>query len=131
MLIALLSIVLALLFSAAVIYFVGQMNVGLKVDSFSSALVAAVIIAVLTGIINFLVSSLLVAANIDMTGWVGVVIATIVGLVIAAVVLMMADRLLRGVRVAGFSGAITAAIAIAIVTGVAQWLAGWLAGLFS
>jgi len=46
-------------------------------------------------------------------------------LIIAAVVLLISDRLLKGLRVAGFVGALVAAIAI----GVVYWVLAWLVGL--
>ncbi|MCZ7673332.1 MAG: phage holin family protein [Chloroflexi bacterium] len=44
----------------------------------------------------------------------------------AAVVLMISDRFVAGMKVNGFGGAIVAAIAIGVVT----WLVNWVLGLF-
>ena len=49
--------------------------------------------------------------------WLG----AIVHLIIAAVVLLIIDRILKGLRVAGFVGALIAAIAISVV----YFLIGW------
>jgi putative membrane protein len=55
----------------------------------------------------------------------GGILGLIVYLIIAAVVLLLSDRLLPGLSVSGFGGAIIAAIAIGIVT----WLISWLLSL--
>jgi putative membrane protein len=55
-------------------------------------------------------------------GWFG----ALVFLVIAAVVLMVSDRFVPGMKVNGFTGAIVAAIAIAVV----YWILVWLLGMF-
>ncbi len=49
----------------------------------------------------------------------------IVSLVVAALVLLVADRFVAGMKVNGFVGALIAAIAIAVVA----WLVSWLLGL--
>lgn len=54
-------------------------------------------------------------------------IGAIVYLIIAAVVLLIADRFIAGLKVAGFAGAIIAAIAI----GVVYWIFYWLLGLLN
>ena len=55
-------------------------------------------------------------------GWLGM----LAYLVVAAVVLLLADKFVPGMQVKGFVGAIVAAIAI----GVVYWLLVWLLGLF-
>jgi putative membrane protein len=55
----------------------------------------------------------------------GGLLGALVGLVIAAVVLLISGRFVSGMKVNGFSGAVVAAIAIALV----YWLAAWLVGL--
>jgi putative membrane protein len=52
-------------------------------------------------------------------------IGAIVALIIAAVVLLISDRILSGLEVDGFVGAIIAAIAIAVV----HWLVAFLLGI--
>ncbi|MFO7664929.1 MAG: phage holin family protein [Chloroflexota bacterium] len=112
------SFVISWLLAALVIYIVGRLNLGLTVDSFVSALIAAAVIAVVTWVVVWLLG--LLGINLD-GGWLG----AIVGLIVAALILMVSDRFVSGMKVAGFGGAIIAAIAIAVVT----WLASWLTGL--
>jgi putative membrane protein len=52
--------------------------------------------------------------------------AALVALVVSAVILLISDRFVSGIKVNGFVGAIVAAIAISVVT----WLVNWLLSLF-
>jgi putative membrane protein len=113
-----LSFVVALLVSALVIYIVGRLNLGLTVDGFGAAIIAALVISIVGTIVWWLLG--LIGLTIG-GGWLGAIIYIIV----AAVVLMLSDRFVRGMSVNGFTGAIVAAIAIGVVT----WLVTWLLGL--
>ena len=115
-----LTIVLALVVAAVVLYIVSRLNMGLTVDSFMSAIIAAAVIAIVGGVIWWLLGLIGITA-----GGAGLW-AAIVYLVVAAVILMVSDRFLPGMKVNGFTGALIAAIAIAVVT----WLMTWLLGLF-
>jgi len=55
----------------------------------------------------------------------GGLLGAIIHLIIAAVVLMISDRFISGLKVHGFGGALVAALAIAVVA----WLITWLVGL--
>ena len=114
----LIGVVIGALISGVVIWIVSKLGLGLEVDGFGSAFIAAIIIAVVGGIITWLLD--LLGISID-GGWLG----ALIHLIIAAVVLMISDRLLKGLRVAGFTGALVAAIAI----GVVYWVLAWLVGL--
>ncbi len=114
----LIGVVIGALISGFVIWIVSKLGLGLEVDGFGSAFIAAIIIAVVGGVISWLLSALGITIG---GGWLGAIIQ----LIVAAVVLMVSDRLLKGMRVAGFTGALIAAIAI----GVVYWLIGWLVGL--
>lgn len=114
----LIGVVIGALISGFVIWIVSKLGLGLEVDGFGSAFIAAIIIALVGGIVNWLLGVL----GISFGGnW----LAAIIQLVIAAIVLMISDRLLKGLRVAGFVGALVAAIAI----GVVYFLIGWLVSL--
>ncbi len=104
-----LGIVIAVVLNALVIWIVGRLNLGLRVSGFGSAIIAAIVIAVVAWLITWLLGVLGLSIG---GGWVGALVA----LVIAAVVLLISDRLLPGLEVHGFVGAIIAAIAIAILT---------------
>ena len=105
--------------SALVIFIVGKLNLGIEVDSFGSAVIVALVIAVVAGIVSWLLGLLNIAPG---TGWFG----ALIGLIIAAIVLMISSRITPGVRTNGFAGALIAAVAI----GVVAFLLNWVLGIF-
>ena len=114
-----LSIAVVWLLSALVIFIVGKLNLGMSVKGFGSALIAALAIALVSGVVNWLLGILGITIG-------GGFLWGIVSLVVAAVVLLLADKFVSGMKVNGFVGAIVAALGI----GVVGWLANWLVGLF-
>ncbi|HSN73642.1 MAG TPA: phage holin family protein [Anaerolineae bacterium] len=116
---AIVGILLALLAAAVVIFIVGKLNLGLSVDSFMAAFIAAAVIAIVGGVIAWLLGVLGITIG---GGWLG----AIINLIIAALVLMFSDRFVKGMKVNGFGGAIIAAIGIGVVTWVINWLLGLL-----
>jgi len=115
---ALIGVVIGGLFSGLIIWGVGKFGLGLEVDGFGSAFIAAIVIAIVGGLINWLLG--VVGISIG-GGWIG----AIVHLIVAAVVLMVSDKLLSGLKVAGFGGALIAATAIGFV----HWVLGFLVTL--
>lgn len=115
---ALLSIVLSALFAALVIFIVGKLNMGLEVNGFGAAFIAAIVIALVAGVINWLLSLLGITIG-------GGLLGALISLIVAAVVLLISDKFVPGMKVNGMGGAIIAAIAIGIVT----WLISGLLGL--
>jgi putative membrane protein len=116
---ALLNIAVYLVVSAIVILVVSKMNLGLTVKSFGSAIMAALVIALVAGVVVWGLGFF----GITLTGgW----LAAIVNLIVAALVLMVADKFLSGMEVHGFMGAIIAALAI----GVVGWAVTWALSLF-
>ena len=116
----LLSAVVYFLVAALVILIVGRMNLGLTVKSYGSAIIAAIAIAVIAWLIWWFLGLF----GMTMGGssfW-----AALINLVVAAVVLLLAGRVLPGLEVKGFVGALVAAIAI----GVVGWLINWFLSLF-
>ena len=115
----LMSALVYLVVSAVVILIVGKLNLGLTVKSFGSAILAAVVIALVAGLVVWGLGLF----GITLTGgW----LAAIVNLIVAALVLIIADKFLSGMEVHGFLGAIIAALAI----GVVGWAVTWALSLF-
>ena len=114
---AIISFVVWAVAAAVVLLVVSRLNLGLTVKNFTSAIIAAIVIALVTAVVAWLLGLLGISMG---GGWV----AAIVGLIIAAVVLLLSDRFLSGMSVNGFAGAIIAAIAIAVV----GWLLNWVLG---
>ncbi|CUS04267.2 conserved membrane protein of unknown function [Candidatus Promineifilum breve] len=114
-----LSIAIVWLLSALVIYVVGRLNMGMTVNNFGAALIAAAAIALVSGVVSWLLGLLGITIG-------GGFLWAIVSLIVAAVVLMISDRFVGGMKVNGFVGALVAAVAIGFV----GWLANWLVSLF-
>jgi len=114
-----LNFVIALLISALVIWIVSRLNLGLTVRGYGAAIIAALVIAVVGGVILWLLGILGITIG-------GGLLGAIVLLIVAAVVLMLSDKFVPGMEVKGFSGAIIAAIAIAVVSWIISWLFGLL-----
>lgn len=114
----LISAAVYLVVAAVIIFIVGKLNLGLSVKSFGSAIIAALVIALVAGVLSWLLGLLGLSFG---TGF----LAAILNLIVAAVVLLISDKFLSGVEVHGFTGAIIAAIGI----GVVGWLVTWLLSL--
>ena len=99
------SVLAWIVVSAVVLLLVSKLDMGLKVQGFKSALIAAVVIAVLAGIVVWLLRLLGLQFG-------GHYLGAIVLFLIAAAVLFFAARIVPGVEVEGFAGAGLATIAI-------------------
>jgi putative membrane protein len=106
-----LSFIIAVIVAAVVLMIVSRLNLGLSVANFTSAIVAALVIALVAAVVNWLLGALGIGLG-------GGIIGLIINLIVAALVLMVSDRFVSGMRVNGFGGALVAAIAIAVV----NWL---------
>lgn len=115
-----LGIALAWAFGAVVLMIVGRLGMGLSVDGFGPAFIASAVISIVAGVIVWALG--LINISVGGPGLLG----AIVSLVVAAVVLLISDRFVKGMKVNGFVGALIAAIAY----GVVVWLIQWVLGLF-
>ena len=106
-----LGVLIGALFTGLIIWLVGKLNLGLEVDGFGPAYIAAIVIAV----INLAIMWLLSALNITIAGG---FLGAIIHLLIAAAVLMVSSNMVAGIRTKGYLGALVAALVIAAV--------GWL-----
>jgi putative membrane protein len=111
------GILIGALVTGLIIWIVGKLGLGLEVDGFGPAYIAAIVIAVVSGIVMWLLGLLGITIG-------GGLVGAIVHLVIAAVVLLISGRIVSGLRVKGFIGALVAAIAI----GAVGWLITLLLG---
>jgi putative membrane protein len=111
------GILIAALISGFVIWIVGKLGLGLEVSGFGAAFIAAIIIAVVGGLINWLLGALHITIG-------GGCLGGIINLIVAAIVLLISGRIVPGLKVKGFLGAMVAAIAI----GVVAWLLSLLLG---
>ena len=100
---AIIGVLIGALISGTVLWIVGKLKLGLTVESFGSAVLAGLLIGLLSSIAVALIGSP------------GGVIGAIINLVIAAVVIFFAGKALKGLSVDGFGGALLAAVAIAAI----------------
>ena len=100
---AIIGILIGALISGAVLWIVSKFNLGLKVENFGWAMIAGVVIGILNTLANMLVPG--------MTGILGAVI----NLVVAAVAIFIGGKILKGLTVDGFGGALLAAVVIAVI----------------
>jgi len=105
---------------AVVLMIVSRLNLGLAVDGFGSAFIASAVISIVAAIITWLIG--LIGIQVGNPTLIG----ALVSLIVAAVVLLVSDRFVKGMKVNGFGGAIIAAISY----GVIAWLLQWVIGLF-
>jgi len=105
---------------AVVLMIVSRLNLGLSVDGFGSAFIASAVISIVAALITWLIG--LIGIKVGNPTLIG----ALVSLVVAAVVLLISDRFVKGMKVNGFGGAIIAAISY----GVIAWLLRWVIGLF-
>ena len=111
------SIIVGLI-GGLVLWIVSKLNLGLEVDGFGWAFLTAVLIGILGGIIGLLMK--IFGISFDNILW----LKSVVHLVVAAVVLMISGKILSGVRVAGFTGALVAAIAMGVIIALLNVIAG-------
>jgi putative membrane protein len=104
--------------AAAVLMIVSRFNLGLKVSGFGAAAIAAIVIALVSGVVTWLLGLGLHDILVNNGGLWGAIVL----LIVSAVVLLISGRILPGLEVKGFKGAIIAAIAIAVVGGIITWV---------
>ena len=97
------GILLAAVVSGVVIWIVGKLNMGLKVDNFGWAMLSGLLVGFLTNLImKFLPGS---------EG----IVHVVVYLVVSAVAIFISGVILKGMTVKGYTGALIAAVGIALV----------------
>jgi putative membrane protein len=105
---------------ALIIWLVGKLRLGLEVSGFGAAFLAALVIVLLNSLVILLLGAIGIILEGDL-------LAVILQLVIAALFLMIADRIVKGLYVKGYKGALLAAAAIAAV----GWLIDRVVNLFA
>ena len=113
------GMVLAALVAGFVIWIVGRLGLGIEVSGFGPAFIAAIVIAVISTILYWLLGFFNITIGGGLCGG-------LIYLLVAAAVLLLAGRFVKGLVVKGYVGAIIAAIAI----GVVAWLLSWVLSLF-
>lgn len=95
--------VIGALIFGLVIWVIAKLGLGIEVDSYGWAVAAGVLISAFSNLFAIIIP--------DISG----ILGAIVSLVVAAVVILISDKILRGMRTKGFTGALVAALAIGVV----------------
>ena len=109
-----LAIALMWAVGGVILLIVGRLKLGLTVENYASAFIASAAISIVAGIIHWLLNTIGITINPNLLG-------AIVNLIIAAIILLVADRFVKGMKVNGFGGALIAAIAYGVVAGLIHW----------
>ena len=105
---------------AVILIILSRLGLGLSVEGFGPAFIASAVITVVSAVVTWLLG--LIGIGVGGAGLWG----ALVTLVVAAVVLMISARIVPGMKVNGFVGALIAAAGYGIIT----WLFQWVIGLF-
>jgi uncharacterized membrane protein YvlD (DUF360 family) len=109
----LIVIAVATIVNGLIIWAVSSLNLGLWVRGFLIALVVGIVIAIVGTVVRLVLSAIGVPNLGGITGFVE-------RLIICAVGLMLADKLLSGLTVHGFKGVIVASLAIGVILWVLE-----------
>jgi len=116
----LLGAVLGALAAALILWIVGKLGWGMEVDSFGGAFLTALLMSVFSALLYWLLGLFDFVPHSGLLGGV-------VHLVTAAVALLLAAGVVKGVRVKGFLGAVIAILGMGLV----GWLINWVVSLFT
>ena len=105
------GVLIGALFNGFFIWLIARISRVIEVSGFGPAFIAAIIIAILNGLVYWLVGSTS-----------GGLWGAVINLVISAIILMIADRMVKGLKVNGFGGALMAAAAIALFSWLVTWI---------
>lgn len=100
--------IIRLLITAAVAYFLPYVLSGVHVDGFSTALVFALVL----GLLNLIVAPILKTLGLPIT----ILTLGLFSLVINAVIIMLADYFVDGMKVDGFLWAFVFSIALSLIS---------------
>jgi putative membrane protein len=107
----LISVLVGALFTGFFIWVIARISNLIEVTGFGPAYIAAMIIAVLDGLVKWLFGSTLGGTGSALINW-----------IIAAIILLIAGRMVKGMKVNGFGSALLAAAVIALF----NWLVTWI-----
>ena len=102
------GILLGAILTGIVIWIIGKLRLGLEVDGFRPAYVAAVVIALLNALTNWFWNLIGYTPASGLPG-------AITHLILTAGFLVAAGSWIKGLRVKGFTGALLAAVIIAVI----------------
>lgn len=107
----LIGVLVGALFTGFFIWLIARISSLMEVSGFGPAYIAAIVIAVLNGLVKWLLGSTLGGNGSALINW-----------IISAIVLLIAGRMVKGLKVNGFGSALLAAAVIALF----DWLVTWI-----
>lgn len=107
----LIGVLVGALFTGFFIWLIARISSLIEVTGFGPAYIAAIVIAVLNGLVKWLFGPTLGGPGSALINW-----------VIAAIILLIAGRMVKGMKVNGFGSALLAAAVIALF----DWLVTWI-----
>jgi len=108
-----LGIAIGAVISGAMIWLLSKLNIGLKVDNFGWAMLAGIVIGILTNLPMHFLSEF------------GIAVKAVIGFFAAAFAIYVSGQFLKGLTVQGFGGALFAAAAMVLLNlGVLYLLGG-------
>lgn len=105
------GVLVGALFNGFFIWLIARISSLLEVSGYGPAFIAAIVIAALNGLVKWLLGPSLGGPGSVLVNW-----------IIAAIFLLIAGRLVKGLKVNGFGSALLAAAAIALF----DWLVNWI-----
>jgi len=108
------GLVIGILFTTVVFWIVGKLGLGMKIDGFGPALLAALLV----GLLNMIATMIW-----NLLGYQPTAVAA-THIILTAGFLLIAGSKIKGMEVKNFISALVASLAVAGVT----WLASWLVG---
>ena len=115
-LVLVLTVIIIGIAGAITLTVVSKLGLGLEVDGFGSAFKATLVIGVVSALVHWL------TGVIGLPGGAVHWLAIIINLTVAAVILMISDKFVKGMKVSGFIGGFVAAFSIAVISGVTHLL---------
>ena len=109
-------LILEILLMGLAVFLGAKLVPGVKVDGYSSALIAALLIALANATIGFILRLLTFPINFLTLG--------LVSFIISVLMVMLVDRLMTGFSTSGFLSAALLAIVVAIIKAVFGLIAG-------
>jgi len=102
------NFIVTVLITAAGLFIVSRLNLGLQIDGLTTTLIAALVL----GLLNAFVRPILAFLSLPIT----ILTLGLFALVLNALMIMLMGALVKGVHVNGFLGALIASIVLSILT---------------
>ncbi len=106
------KVIIKLLITAIVAYFLPKILSGVQVADFTSAIIFAVVL----GLLNLIVRPILSLLSLPIT----ILTLGLFSLVINALIILLADRFTEGINVDGFWWALIFSVALSVITSILE-----------